>query len=133
MINKMTGVEKTGFILVLLMVLLQGFYGLFAYFDPTTFASLRGTELFSNRDADWVQIYGSRTLFITLILGYLLYTRNYLILMWSALFGMVMPITDGIIAFEAKAPIKVVLKHVATVVYLLVIFLVLKKVVAKKA
>ena len=61
MINKMTGVEKTGFILVLLMVLLQGFYGLFAYFDPTTFASLRGTELFSNMDADWVQIYGSRT------------------------------------------------------------------------
>ena len=129
----MTSVEKTGFILVLLMVLLQGFYGLFAYFDPTTFASLRGTELFSNRDADWVQIYGSRTLFITLILGYLLYTRNYLILMWSALFGMVMPMTDGLLAFEAQAPIKVVLKHVATVVYLLVIFLVLKKVVSKKA
>ena len=133
MIKKMTSVEKTGFILVLLMVLLQGFYGLFAYFDPTTFASLRGTELFSNMDADWVQIYGSRTLFITLILGYLLYTRNYLILMWSALFGMVMPMTDGLLAFEAQAPIKVVLKHVATVVYLLVIFLVLKKVVAKKA
>ena len=133
MIKKMTSVEKTGFILVLLMVLLQGFYGIFSYFDPTTFASLRGTELFSNMDADWVQIYGSRTLFITLILGYLLYTRNYLILMWSALFGMVMPMTDGLLAFEAQAPIKVVLKHVATVVYLLVIFLVLKKVVAKKA
>ena len=133
MINKMTSVEKTGFILVLLMVLLQGFYGIFSYFDPTTFASLRGTELFSNMDADWVQIYGSRTLFITLILGYLLYTRNYLILMWSALFGMVMPITDGFLAFEAQAPIKVILKHVATVVYLLVIFLVIKKIVAKKA
>ncbi|NQZ27743.1 MAG: DUF4267 domain-containing protein [Colwellia sp.] len=132
MLNKMTGVEKTGFILVLLMVLLQGVYGLFAYFDPTIFASLRGTELFSNMDADWVKIYGSRTLFITLILGYLLYTRNYLILMWSALFGLVMPITDGFLAFEAQAPIKVVLKHVATGVYLLVIFLVLKKVVAKK-
>ncbi|MCJ8295557.1 MAG: DUF4267 domain-containing protein [Colwellia sp.] len=132
MTNKMTKVEKTGFILVLLMVLLQGFYGTFAYFDPATFSSLRGTELFSNKDADWVTIYGSRTLFITLILGYLLYTRNYLILMWAALFGMVMPITDGFLAYEAQAPIKVVLKHIATVVYLLVICLVLKKVVAQK-
>ena len=49
MINTMTGVEKTGFILVLLMVLLQGVYGTFAYFDPATFSSLRGQSYFQIR------------------------------------------------------------------------------------
>jgi len=132
MMNKNTKLEKITFILVLLMVLLQGFYGVFALFDPATFSSLRGTELFSERDADWVKIYGSRTIFITLILGYLLYSRNYLILMWCALFGIVMPITDGILAYEAQAPFKVVLKHIATIVYLLITFFVLKKVIATK-
>ena len=131
--NKNTKIEKTGFILVLLMVLLQGFYGIFAFIDPSAFSIVRGTELFSAMDGDWVKIYGSRTLFITLIFGYLLYTQNYLVLMWGALFGIVMPITDGFLAYEAHAPIKVVLKHVATIVYLLVTFFVLKKVVAQKA
>jgi len=130
--NKKSQLEYVGFVLVLLMILLQGFYGAFAYIDPSAFASVRGTELFSPMDADWVNIYGSRTIFITLILGYLLYTRNYSILMWGALFGIVMPVTDGILAYQAEAPFKVVFKHIATVAYLVVIFVVLKKVVAKK-
>ncbi len=133
MTNKNTKLEKAGFILVLFMVLLQGFYAIFAYFDPSTFSSLRGTELFSEMDADWIKIYGSRTLFITLVLGYLLYSRNYFVLMWCALFGTVMPMTDGYLAYEAQAPIKVVFKHVATIVYLIVTFFVLKKAVTKKA
>ncbi len=130
--NKKSQLEYVGFVLVLLMILLQGFYGAFAYIDPSAFASVRGTELFSPMDADWVNIYGSRTIFITLIFGYLLYTRNYSILMWGALFGIVMPVTDGILAYQAEAPFKVVFKHIATVAYLVVIFVVLKKVVAKK-
>jgi len=130
--NKKSQLEYVGFVLVLLMILLQGFYGAFAYIDPSAFARGRGTELFSPMDADWVNIYGSRTIFITLILGYLLYTRNYSILMWGALFGIVMPVTDGILAYQAEAPFKVVFKHIATVAYLVVIFVVLKKVVAKK-
>lgn len=133
MTNKNTTLEKVGFVLVLLMVLLQGFYGTFAFIDPSAFSTVRGTELFSGMDADWVRIYGSRTLFITLIFGYLLYTRNYIVIMWGALFGVVMPITDGLLAYEAQAPFKVVAKHIATVVYLLIIVVVLKKVVANKA
>jgi hypothetical protein len=84
-------------------------------------------------DADWVAIYGSRTIFITLIFGYLLYTRNYAVLMWGALFATVMPITDGLLAYEAQAPFKVVAKHIATIFYLLTIFFILKKIVANKA
>lgn len=131
--NKNTNIEKIGIILVFLMILLQGFYGIFAYIDPSAFSLVRGTGLFSAMDADWVIIYGSRTFFITLIFGYLLYSRNYLVLMWGALFGIVMPLTDGFLAYEAQAPIKVVFKHVATIVYLLVTFFILKKVVAQKS
>jgi Domain of unknown function (DUF4267) len=125
--------EKVGFILVLLMILLQFFYGIFAYLEPTLFSEVRGTELFSNKDLDWVVIYGSRTMFLSMLLGYLLYTRNYTVLMWGALFGVVMPITDGVLAYEAQAPFKVVAKHIATIVYLLIVFFVMKKVVARKA
>jgi len=115
------------------MIFLQGFYGVISIVEPVTFSSLRGTELFSGMDSDWVKIYGSRTIFITLIFGYLLYTRNYIVLMWGALFSVVMPITDGLLAYEAQAPFKVVVKHIVTIVYLLVIFFVLKKVVTKKS
>ncbi len=131
--KKNTKLEKIGFILVLLIVLLQGFYGAFAFIEPAMFSVVRGTELFSDMDADWVTIYGSRTIFITLIFGYLLYTRNYVVLMWGALFAVVMPVTDGLLAYEAQAPFKVVVKHVATIVYLLIIFFILKKVTANKA
>jgi len=133
MTTKSTTMEKVAFVLVALIVLLQGFYGTFAYIDPAMFSVVRGTELYSEMDADWVAIYGSRTIFITLIFGYLLYTRNYAVLMWGALFATVMPITDGLLAYEAQAPFKVVAKHVATILYLLIIFIVLKKVVANKA
>jgi len=133
MTNKITKLEKVGFVLVSLIVLLQGFYGTFSFIDPIAFSTVRGTELFSGMDADWVKIYGSRTIFITLIFGYLLYTRNHIVLMWGALFAVVMPITDGLLAYEAQAPFKIVAKHVATILYLLIIFFVFKKVVAQKA
>ncbi|PCH59325.1 MAG: hypothetical protein COC19_07220, partial [SAR86 cluster bacterium] len=87
MIKKYNRFEKAGMGLVFIMALLQGFYAIFAYIDPAAFSSLRGTELFSEMDADWVRIYSSRTFFITLVLAYLLYSRNYLALMWCALFG----------------------------------------------
>jgi hypothetical protein len=131
--NNKSKLEKVGFVLVLLMILLQGFYGIFAYIDPLAFSNVRGTELFALMDADWVNIYGSRTIFITLVLGFLLYSRHYSILMWCALFGIVMPVTDGILAYQAAAPFKVIFKHIATIAYLVIIFLVLKKVIVQKA
>jgi hypothetical protein len=131
--NKITKLEIVGLVLVALIVLLQGFYGTFAFIDPAKFSAVRGTELFSVMDADWVKIYGSRTIFISLIFDYLLYTRNYIVLMWGALFAVVMPITDGLLAYQAQAPFKVVAKHIVTILYLLIIFFVLKKVADNKA
>jgi hypothetical protein len=126
--NKVTPLENTGRILVLLMAFIQAFYGIYAYIDPAAFAVIRGTEL-AVGDADWARIYASRTLFITLTMGYLLYLRSYKILMALALFGIVMPVTDALLAFQAQAPLKVTIKHIVTVIYLLVLFLVLQRVV----
>jgi hypothetical protein len=65
-----TSAEKTASLLILLMVLLQAFYALYAYISPEAFSDLRGTELFVTADTDWVQIYASRTAFVALIVGY---------------------------------------------------------------
>ncbi len=127
-----TKIEKLAIVLVSLMTLLQAFYAFYGFLEPVSFAYLRGTELIASADLDWVQIYASRTLFVALIIGYLLYMKDYRSLMWAALFGIVMPVTDGILAFEAQAPMKVVFKHIATMVYLLAIALVLKRVVKSK-
>jgi hypothetical protein len=131
--NKKSKLEVVGIALVLLMTVLQGFYGVFAYVDPLAFSNVRGTELFSKMDSDWVHIYGSRTLFIMLTFSFLLYTRHYSIIMWCALFGVVMPVTDGFLAYQAEAPFKVIVKHIATILYLVITFFVLKAVVNKKA
>jgi len=114
------------------MAVLQGGYAIFAYVDPAAFSVFRGTDLLDAGDSDWVAIYASRTLFVALITGYLLYRRNYKVLAWAALFGAVMPVTDALLAYQAQAPDKVVFKHIATVIYLLVIFFVLQVIVRKK-
>ncbi len=121
--------KKIGFTLVLLMALLQTFYAVFAYLDPVAFSTVRGTNLASQGDLDWVKIYASRTLFVAFIIGFLLYLRNFRILLWAALFGTVMPITDGWLAYQAGASSDIVAKHAATVVYLIVTFIVLQMVV----
>jgi hypothetical protein len=124
--------EKVAIVLVILMTALQGFYSIFGYLDPFAFSVIRGTELVSSTDKDWVQIYASRTLFITLIIGYLIYIKHYRILMYTALFGMVMPITDAVLAYNAQAPTKVIVKHIVTIVYLAATFFALRKVVKSR-
>ena len=111
--------EKLGFVLASLMVGLQAFYAFYAYIDPVAFSTLRGTNLFNAADSNWVQIYASRTLFIAFIVGLLLYFRNYKLIALAALFGTIMPITDGWLAFQAEAPLKVAIKHTVTACYLM--------------
>jgi hypothetical protein len=131
--SKHKALERAGYVLIILMVLLQGLYAIYAYVDPASFAILRGTDLVVPGDTDWVKIYASRTLFVSLIIGYLLYIKNYKVLMWASLFGAVMPITDAFLAFEANAENKIVYKHLATLIYLLLTFFVLSLVVKNRA
>jgi hypothetical protein len=125
-------VERIATALVLLMVLLQAAYAIYAYLDPQAFALLRGTELFVSNDGDWVKIYASRTLFVALIIGFLLIVKEYKILVWASLFGTVMPATDGFLAYQAGAESIVLYKHIATAIYLLLTAFALKLVVKNK-
>ena len=122
-------VERIAVALVLLMALLQAAYAIYAYLDPQAFAFLRGTALIVSDDTDWVKIYASRTLFVALIIGFLLIIKEYRILVWVSLFGIVMPATDAFLAYQAGAESVVLYKHVATIIYLLITFFVLKRVV----
>jgi hypothetical protein len=122
-------VQNLAIVLVFLMALLQGLYAFYAYLDPSSFAVLRGTELHDQGDTDWVRIYASRTLFVALIIGFLLYLKNFRILAWAALFGTVMPVADALLALQAGATSAVVYKHIATVIYLLITFVLLRIVV----
>lgn len=118
-----------GSILVLLMACLQLAYALYAFADPVGFSLIRGTELVSLEDTDWVRIYASRTLFIALIIGYLLYRKHFKILAVASLLGTVMPIADAWLAYQASAADKVIIKHVATALFLVATFAVLRLVV----
>jgi len=122
---------RTASVLVFLMAALQLVYGFYAYVSPDAFSVTRGTELFAGQDADWVRIYASRTLFIALLIGYLLYARQFRILAIASLLGVVMPATDAVLAYQASAASGVVFKHVATAVFLLATFAVLWAVVRR--
>jgi hypothetical protein len=122
-------VERIALSLVFVMALLQAVYAIYAYLDPQAFSLLRGTALFASNDGDWIKIYASRTMFVALIIGFLLIIQEYKVLAWASLFGTVMPATDAFLAYLAGAESVVVYKHVATLVYLLITFYVLKLVV----
>lgn len=127
--QKISALEKTGCVLVCLMATLQFAYAIFSFINPTAFSVTRGTELFALGDADWVKIYASRTMFIALIIGYLLYAKQYKALAFASIIGVVMPATDAWLAMQAQAADKVVFKHVATAIFLVVTFFVLKAVI----
>ncbi len=126
-----SSLRTTGIIFVVLMGGLQLAYALYAYATPAGFSLLRGTELFAAGDSDWVRIYASRTLFIALIIGYLLYRRQFKILAVASLLGTVMPVTDAWLAYQASAGGMVILKHVATAFFLIITFAILRSVVRR--
>lgn len=125
--------EKSATILVLLMAIIQLAYAVYGFADPVGFSALRGTALSEPGGSEWVRIYASRTLFIALIVGVLLYVRNYKVLVWAAIMGTVMPLTDAVLAYQDQAANNVILKHVATCAYLTITAIVLKLLVKAKA
>jgi Domain of unknown function (DUF4267) len=124
--------RTTGMVLVFLMAGLQLTYALYAFADPSAFSLIRGTELFAVGDSDWIRIYASRTLFIALIIGYLLYRRHLKILAVASLIGTVMPVADAWLAYQASAGEQVVLKHVATALFLIITFAILRSVARQR-
>lgn len=117
--------RSIGFWMALVMGLLQAFYALQAFADPGAFALYRGTPLVVGGDAGWVHTYASRTLFVALTIGYLLVRRDLVTLRWVALLGLVMPVSDAVIAHNAGAPMSIVARHVGTMVFMMVAFMAL--------
>jgi hypothetical protein len=114
--------RSVGFWLALVIGLVQAFYAVQAFIDPIAFAEYRGAPVAAAADVEWVRIYASRTLFVAMVIGFLLWRRDLATLKWVALLGTVMPIGDAILAYQAEAPTAAVLRHVATVIYLVVTF-----------
>lgn len=114
--------RSIGFWLALIMGLLQAVYAARAFLDPSAFAIYRGTALAATADAEWVRIYASRTLFVALLVGFLLARRDLASLKWVALLGVVMPLSDALLAYQAGASSTIVGRHVATMIYLVVTF-----------
>jgi hypothetical protein len=114
-----------GFWLVLAMALLQMSYSIYAFMSPVEFASYRGSDLAPGGDTEWVRIYASRTLFVAMLLGLLLIRQEVSLLKWASLLGIVMPLSDAALAYQAAAPTSIISRHWATVVYLLITFAVL--------
>lgn len=118
--------RSVGFWMAAGMMVLQGFYALEAFIDPVGLAAYRGTPLVGG-SVTWVQAYGSRTLFVALLVFLLLIRDELALLKWVALIGLVMPVSDALTTWQAQAPRIVVIRHVATAGYLLAVFVLLSR------
>ena len=116
-----------GYWMATVMAVVQAVYALQAFVDPAGFAAYRGTPITGDAGAMWVHTYGSRTLFVALVVALLLIRGELATLKWVALIGIVMPISDALVAIRAEAPLAVVLRHVATGLYLLITFVVIRR------
>jgi heme A synthase len=110
-----------------IMAIVQAIYALQAFVDPAGFAAYRGTPITDAAGTMWVHTYGSRTLFVALVVALLLIREELATLKWVALIGIVMPISDALVAIRAEAPLAIVLRHVATGLYLLITFIVIQR------
>lgn len=104
------------------IAVLQGFYAAWAFVDPHAVASYRGGSLEGDSATLWVHAYGSRTLFIALVVLLLLRRGDLETLKWVTLFGLVMPISDAWSAMHSVDPEAGIVRHVLTAAYLLLTF-----------
>jgi hypothetical protein len=104
------------------MALLQVAYALQAFVDPVALADFRGMSADDPASISWVYAYGTRTLFVALVVMVLLVRRDLATLRWVAVGGVVTPLGDALVALRTEATMAVVLRHVATAIYLLVTF-----------
>jgi Domain of unknown function (DUF4267) len=114
--------RSVGILMAVGIALLQGFYAVWAFVDPQAVASYRGGSLAEDSAALWVHAYGSRTLFIALVVLLLLRRGDLETLKWVTLFGLVMPISDAWSATHSANPEAGIVRHVLTAAYLLLTF-----------
>lgn len=111
--------HTVGFWLAVAMSALQGLNAVRTAIDPISFATYMGIPITLTEQAAWVQIYGLRAAFISLLTAVLLARDDMAALKWTAVAALVMPLGDAWLAYQASAPMSVVGRHVAIVVFLI--------------
>jgi hypothetical protein len=119
--------RASGYWLALFMALLQAAYAVQAFVDPRALADFRGMSADDPASIGWIYVYGSRTLFVALVVMVLLVRRDLATLRWVAIVGVLMPLGDALVALRTEAPMAIVLRHVVTAIYLLVTFALLTR------
>lgn len=104
--------------LVLVMVILQAVNVVRVVADPVGFSEYMGLGLDQEEDASFVYVYGLRTAFIVIIVGALVYLRDYRMLCVVATAALVLPIGDAFLSLQAEASTAIVLRHTAIAFYL---------------
>jgi hypothetical protein len=119
--------RSLGYWMVAAMALLQAVYAAQAFLSPNAFAASRGTPLPGNGDPAWVLTYAYRTAFVSLTVMLLLARGAMSTLRWVALAALVMPVGDLFIALEAGASRSILLRHIGTIAYLGITFVVITR------
>lgn len=116
--------RTVGFWLAIPIAVLQAVNAVRTLIDPVGFAAYMGA---AGGDPAWVQIYGLRAAFIALLTGVLLVRQDLNALKWVALCALLMPLGDALIVSGAAADGAIVMRHVATAVFVLVTFVFLAR------
>ena len=112
-------IRSVGFWLAVAMSALQGLNAARTFFDPVGFASYMGVPINVTEQVGWVQIYGLRAAFISLLVAILLIRQDMAALKWTAIAAFVMPLGDAWLASQAGAPPSIVGRHMGIAVFLI--------------
>jgi hypothetical protein len=110
---------STGFWMALLMILSQLVNAVRAFADPVSFAAYMGLPLIHTVDVGFVEVYGLRALFLAVFASVLIYTKQIRALSLLALFAVIMPIGDVILASHAGASTSIIVRHMVIGLFLL--------------
>jgi len=112
-------IRSVGFWLAVAMSALQGLNAVRTLLDPVGFASYMGVSINATEQAAWVQIYGLRAAFISLLVTVLIIRQDMAALKWTAIAALVMPLGDAWLASQAGAPPSIVARHMGIAVFLI--------------
>lgn len=123
----MGAVRTVGFWLAAVMGALQAVNAVRAFADPGGFAAYMGLPLADATDASFVYVYGLRTAFIAVLIGFFLIRGGMEALSLMAMAAILMPVGDAILTWRAGAEPATIARHALIAVYVLVAFVFLRR------
>jgi Domain of unknown function (DUF4267) len=86
-----------------------------AWSGPVAFADRLGLPVVAAETEAWVRVYALRAAFIALLLGGLVFARQWRALFLFALAALIMPLGDAWLTFNAGAPAATYGRHIALI------------------